>query len=230
MPPGASLDGSQRPRHDRQSAKPPHRVRTEVRTEVHDRMTTLTTSQKWRNRALHDAGSRAVQTRGLVFTITLAFGALLATRVHLILPFWTCWVWLLLPWWARGQMFARLHVAVALGLGATMLGVWLWQTDLAPPLYVPHHPAFGEHPVTVLAGFPWQGVEGVRPMPLAQDRIPFDMGVDALFVNMTAFTALFHWLLRRCQPSSARGLLVFAAGFATVCTLGGVWQLITMFD
>ncbi|MCA8965390.1 MAG: hypothetical protein KDC48_10910 [Planctomycetes bacterium] len=128
-------------------------------------MTSLSIARKWRDRTAREAGSPATQVLGIALTIALALGVVLGTRASIGWPLWTCWVWLLLPWWARGHRFARWHVAVALGFGATMLGVWLWQTDLAAPVYVPHHPAFGEHPVTVLAGFPWQGVEGVRPWP-----------------------------------------------------------------
>ncbi|MCA8965389.1 MAG: hypothetical protein KDC48_10905 [Planctomycetes bacterium] len=56
------------------------------------------------------------------------------------------------------------------------------------------------------------------------------MGVDALLVNLAASTTLFYALLRRVQPASALGLTGLAAGFAAVCTVGGAWQLILMFD
>lgn len=193
-------------------------------------MTTLTIGQKWRNRTASAQGLPVAQARGIRITILLGLVTLLSTWALAIWPWWCCWTWLLLPFWARGASCARLHVSVALGVGCALFGVLLVQFPVETVVWPRSHPPFGEHPVTVLAGFPWPGVEGCRPPPLAHDRIPFDMGVDALLVNAAAFTALFAGLLRRCKPHSISGLLLPASAFAFLGAMVGGWELVTMFD
>jgi hypothetical protein len=193
-------------------------------------MTAVSVGAKWRAQTRRDEGTRAQQVRAVGLAFLLSYGIVLATRVHVIVPFYLCWLWALLPWLAKSAKVARTTVTLAAAYGCTMLGVCFAQTRLPWPNGVLRHPPFGEHPVTVYAGFPWQGVEGCWPHPLAHDCIPFDMGVDALLVNLTVFALMFHLLLRRVPAVPVAGFVVLAAAFACILSLVGGWQLVTMFD
>jgi hypothetical protein len=161
----------------------------------------------------------------------LSYGFVLSTYANLIFVLYLSWLWALVPLWAKSPSVQRAAIVLAAAYGGMMLGISGWQQILPEPIYWPaEHPAFGEHPVTVLAGFPWAGVEGCRPHPLAQDRVPLWMGVDAMLVNMTAFAGLFWLLLRRARAELLPGLLVALSAFAAVMGMIGAWQLVTMFD
>ncbi len=191
-------------------------------------------AQRWREEAASAEGTPENQVRGLIFSCALGFGLLLITHVQLVMLVPASLVWLGLPIWAKATRFARLHVALAFAFSLTMLGVCMHQTILPKHTYwsvpIPYPVPFGEHPVTILAGFPWQGVEGCWPYAWARDRIPFDMGVDALLANMLVFAALLLVLLRRAKATSAAGLTGPAGAIAAMCGFAGGWQLMLMFD
>jgi hypothetical protein len=162
--------------------------------------------------------------------LVLSHGVVLATRFQLRLPLILSLVWVALPVWGASRAIARPALALAFGYAVTMLGVCVMQTATGVRQLGSGHPAFGEHPVTVRAGFPWQGVEGTGPAPMAMDRMPFDMGVDALLVNLTACSLVFWLLLRRVHPNVVAGGLGIAGACAAVAGVFGGWQLVLMFD
>lgn len=193
-------------------------------------MTTLPIAAKWRERSRHQDGASASHVRAVTIAVLLSYGLVLASRANTVLPIGGSLLWSALPWWAPSTKVARLPIALGFGYAAMMLGICAWQTPLPPPLSIAGSYPFGEHPVTVVAGFPWPGVEGCRPWPLARDCVPFDMGVDAMLVNLTVFTVVIGWLLRRVRPEVFAGLLVAAAAVATACGLAGGYLLGVMFD
>ncbi len=185
---------------------------------------------RWRARLAAADGSSTQQWWGAVSTTIAAAGGLAATWVWAPLPWLLCWLWLVLPWWARGAQFARWNVALAAGFAVAMGGLlrqrWLPAPDRMPAA----HPPFGEHPVTVVAGFPWAGVEGNAPYCLAAERVPFTMGVDALLANCAMAAAVVYLLLRRRPRASAQGLLPAAAVAAALASWFGGLELIRLFD
>ena len=84
--------------------------------------------------------------------------------------------------------------------------------------------------MTRRAGWPWPGVEGARSNSLGCDRVPFDMGVAALLVNLAFWAGLAWSWLRRCAPAKLGELVVPAALAAAVAGIFGGWQLVPMFD
>lgn len=190
-------------------------------------MTTVAIAAKWRARSWSDLGAPPAAALGLA--VSLSYGAVLATRWQPLATTIFALAWLTLPAWAAARAVVRPVLALAFGYAATMLGVCGVQTATGVRASLPAgsgHPSFGEHPVTVIAGFPWQGVEGTGPSPLAMDRVPFDMGVDALLVNLTACTFV-AWLL---LPNVAAGGLGIAGACAAVAGIAGGWQLVLLFD
>jgi hypothetical protein len=179
--------------------------------------------------AASPAAPTGVLQRGLVFG--LSYGFVLSTYVHLGFVYFLFWLWVLVPLVVKSPAAQRIAVVLVAAYGCMMFGVSAWQQDLPEPRSWPHpHPAFGEHPVTVLAGFPWAGVEGCRPHPLAQGRVPLFMGVDAMLVNLTAFASVLWLLLRRVRAEELPGLLIAASAFAALMGMVGAWHLAYMFD
>lgn len=168
----------------------------------------------------------------LVLGLVCSYGAALGTRASVLLIFLTVPGWLLLSLltalWA--QHTARFQVALALAFGCTLLGVWLVQHGVPLVRYPNGHPPFGEHPVTMLAGFPWAGVEGTAPYWYAMEAIPLDMGVDALLVNLTAFLLPLWLAMKRVPPRVMRWVLPVACLFAAFATLYASPHLVILFD
>ena len=166
---------------------------------------------------------------GLVFG--LSYGFVLSTYVNIWFVYFLFWLWVLVPLVVKSPASQRIAVVLAAAYGCMMFGVCQCQQALPEPRSWPAvHPAFGEHPVTVLAGFPWAGVEGCRPHPLAQNRVPLSMGVDAMLVNLTAFASVLWLLLRRVRAEELPGLLIAASTFAALMGMVGAWHLAYMFD
>jgi hypothetical protein len=179
--------------------------------------------------AASPAAPSGVRQWGLVFG--LSYGFVLSTYVNISFVYLLCWLWVLVPLVVKSPAAQRIAVVLAAAYGCMMFGVSAWHQVLPEPRSWPAvHPAFGEHPVTVLAGFPWAGVEGCRPHPLAQDRVPLTMGVDAMLVNLTAFASLFWLLLRRVRAEELPGLLIAASSFAALMGMVGGLHLVNMFD
>jgi len=193
-------------------------------------MTSLSIAAKWRERSQLDEGTSAQQVRAVTFAVVLSYGCVLAARASSVGPALGTLLWLAMPWWAAPSKVARFTCALAFGYAAMMLGVCAWQTSLPPPMGASGPVPFGEHPVTVRAGFPWPGVEGCTVWSLAKDRVPFDMGVDAMLVNLTVCTAVIWWLMRRARHEVLAGLVAAAGGVAAICGLAGTLQLVVMFD
>jgi hypothetical protein len=161
----------------------------------------------------------------------LAYGLVLSTYLDLYYLRCFFWLWVWVPVWVKWPPAQRAATVLAAAYACMMFGVYQCQQVLPEPRYWPEeHPAFGEHPVTVLAGFPWAGVEGCRSHPLAHDRVPLLMGVDAMLVNMTAFVGLFWLLLLRARAEWLRDLLFVASALASLMGMVGAWELVRMFD
>lgn len=170
----------------------------------------------------------------------LSAGAAVAAWRTTLAPCALAPLWLLLPVLLRGDAAMRaprtVRAAVALALGWALVGVGLLLVRLDAPWDVvsqttpSSHPPFGEHPVTRRAGWPWPGVEGARSNSLGCDRVPFDMGVDALLGNLAFWAGLAWCWLRRRAPAQLGALVAPTALAAAVAGVFGGWQLVPMFD
>jgi len=193
-----------------------------------------------RARIADQDGSRAVYAHVMVgLVVALTFGAIASLMLHIIWLLPVAVGWFVLAGVARfvrnNTAVCRVAMAGALAWAATMSGLVL--VNLPGPGGVPRHghPAFGDHPVMVLAGAPWPGVEG-SGNGWAHERIPFFMGIDALLVNFTVFAVLFAYLLRgsrlyaKSGRSSVLEMVPVAAIVAGVATLFALMRLIVLFD
>lgn len=134
------------------------------------------------------------------------------------------------------RIYRRIAI-VATAWGCTMLGVWFCSGPGRDVVTVdvgrngsliveqPGEP----YPILIAAGFPWQGFEG-NGNGAAPDRVPWDHGVDAWFVNLAAFLAVFWLLARVVRHQASRRAAQWACALCAICSFGGGWRIVWLFD
>ena len=152
-------------------------------------------------------------------SVLLAASLLVGTRLSIGVPIIGIILWpgFAVWWWHqlrsntdRADADVRAGLSFQIGFVLTLLSLYRVvpndKLDRDPPLqhltpsakvdWINGHPPFGGHPVTAYAGFPWAGVEGCPPHAWAMEKVPFDMGVDALLVNFACWSAAAFVLMR----------------------------------
>ncbi|MFT5152520.1 MAG: hypothetical protein ACI89X_003739 [Planctomycetota bacterium] len=175
-----------------------------------------------------------------MITLLLAVSYLVGTWVFVAVPLLSIFCWqLLAKWWwqqfasntGRDAADVRAALSFQIGFVLTMLSLYFvvpnasWHVRQGGG-----HAPFGEHQVTVYAGFPWSGVEGCPPYAWAQERIPLDMGVDALLVNFACWSAAAFLLMRLPSRNWLHVLIVLSGIITPFAVIAGVLQLGSFFD
>lgn len=126
---------------------------------------------------------------------------------------------------------------VAAAWGCTMLGVWISTGPGRDLLAVDggHQGAViveqpgDPYPILVAAGFPWRGFEG-NGNGEAFDRVPWELGADAWLVNLAAFLTMFWLLAHGVRHQADRRFAQWVCAFAAICSFGGGWRIVWLFD
>ena len=177
-----------------------------------------------------------------IIALLWAAGVLIGTRVNIVLLLPSILVWPLLAawWWRRLRSIERgavadicVALAIQIGFVLTLLSLYyvvpnemlyrnpeqFWSLTGATP-----------YPVTAYAGFPWPGVECNPSGGAPEQSILFDMGIDALLVNLAIWSAVALLLMRLPSRSALRVLIVLVGLITPFTVVAVALQLAVLFE